>query len=87
MNQWQKVEGKESEKKKNGWTEVSGGPAYIFIKVDVKTWNILQYVSLLLEVFFFLINYIIHCKIKKDNHQVPKIIWVPRNKTNPKIIK
>ena len=29
------------------------------------------------------INYIIHCKIKKGNHQVPKIIRVPGNKTNP----
>ena len=25
-----------------------------------------------------------HCKIKKDNHQVPEIIRVPGNKTNPK---
>ena len=37
--------------------------------------------------FFFYINYIIHCKIKKDNHQVPKIIRVPGNKRNPKKIK
>ena len=29
-------------------------------------------------------NYIIHCKIEKDNHQIPKIIRVPGNKTNPK---
>ena len=29
-------------------------------------------------------RFIIHCKIKKDNHQVPKIIGVPGNKTNPK---
>ena len=28
-------------------------------------------------------NYIIHCKIKKDNHQEPKIVRVPGNKTNP----
>ena len=34
----------------------------------------------------FYINYIIHCKIKKGNHQVPKIIRVPRNKINPKKI-
>ena len=35
-------------------------------------------------IIFFYKNYIIHCKIKKDNHQVPKIIRVPGNKTNPK---
>ena len=34
--------------------------------------------------YFFCINYIIHCKIKRDNHQVPKIGRVPWNKTNPK---
>ena len=28
-----------------------------------------------------------HCKIKKDNHQVPKIAKVPTNKTNPKKIR
>ena len=28
--------------------------------------------------------YIIHSKIKSDNHQVPKIVRVPGNKTNPK---
>ena len=27
------------------------------------------------------------CKIKKDNHQVPDIVRVPRNKTNPKKIR
>ena len=37
--------------------------------------------------FFFCINYIIHCKIKKDNHQVHKIVRVPRNKINPKKIR
>ena len=25
-----------------------------------------------------------HCKIKRDNPQVLKIVWVPGNKTNPK---
>ena len=25
-----------------------------------------------------------HCKIKRDNHQIPKIVRVPRNKTNTK---
>ena len=34
--------------------------------------------------FYIYINYIIHCKIKKDNQQVPKIIRVPANKINPK---
>ena len=29
-------------------------------------------------------NYIIHSKIKRDNHQVPKIVRVGGNKTNPK---
>ena len=33
---------------------------------------------------YLYINYIIHCKIKKDNPQLPKIIRVPGNKTNPK---
>ena len=32
-------------------------------------------------------NYIIHCKIKRHNHQVPKTVRVPGNKTNPKKIK
>ena len=36
---------------------------------------------------FFYVNYIIHCKIKKYNHQVPKIVTVPGNKTNPKKIR
>ena len=40
------------------------------------------------EFFFFLyINYIIHSKIKGDNHQVPKIVRVPRYKINPKKIR
>ena len=39
------------------------------------------------DFFYIYINYIIHCKIKKDNHQVPKIIRAPGNKTNPKKIK
>ena len=30
---------------------------------------------------------IIHCKIKRDNHQVHKIVRVPGNKTNPIKIK
>ena len=28
-----------------------------------------------------------HCKIKRGNHQVPKIVRVLRNKTNPKKIR
>lgn len=37
-------------------------------------------------IFFFLIciNHIIHCKIKRRNHQVPKIVRVPGNKTDSK---
>ena len=34
--------------------------------------------------FLLYINHIIHCKIKRDNHQVPKIVRVSRNKINPK---
>ena len=33
---------------------------------------------------YIYINYIIHCRIKRENHQVLKILRVPRNKTNPK---
>ena len=33
---------------------------------------------------YIYINYIIHCKIKRHNHQVPKTVRVPGNKTNPK---
>ena len=36
---------------------------------------------------FFYINYIIHCKIKIDNDEVPKIVRAPGNKTNPKKIR
>ena len=35
----------------------------------------------------FYITYIIQCKIKRDNHQVPEIVSVPGNKTNPKKIR
>ena len=37
--------------------------------------------------FYIYINYIIHYKIKRHNHQVPKTVRVPGNKTNPKKIK
>ena len=40
----------------------------------------------LLYIYIY-INYIIHCKIKRHNHQVPKTVRVPGNKTNPKKIK
>ena len=40
-----------------------------------------------LYAFFIYINYIIHCKIIRHNHQIPKIVRVPGNKTNPKKIK
>ena len=33
---------------------------------------------------YIYVNHIIHCKIKRDNQQVPKIVRVPGNKTNPK---
>ena len=29
------------------------------------------------------VNYIIHCKIKRGNPQVPKIVRIPGNITNP----
>ena len=53
-------------------------------------WNIESSASDTLHFFLYIhiyINYIIRCKIKKDNQQVPKIIRVPGNKTNPKKIK
>ena len=39
--------------------------------------------SLYIYIYIY-INHIIHCKIKRDNQQVPKIVRVPGNKTNPK---
>ena len=33
---------------------------------------------------YIYVNHIIHCKIKRDNQQIPKIVRVPGNKTNPK---
>ena len=39
------------------------------------------------KILYIYMNHIIHCKIKRDNHQVPKIVRVPGNKTNSKIIK
>ena len=35
----------------------------------------------------FYITYIIQCKIKRDNHQVPEIVSVRGNKTNPNKIR
>ena len=43
--------------------------------------------SLMTTYTYIHIYYIIHCKIKRDNHQVPKIVRVPGNKTNPKKIR
>ena len=42
--------------------------------------------ELILFIFFY-INYIIHCKIKRDNQQAPKIVRVPGNKTKPKKVR
>ena len=39
--------------------------------------------SLYIYIYIY-VNHIIHCKIKRDNQQVPKIVRVPGNKTNPK---
>ena len=49
--------------------------------------NVIINVQQWVKIFFSYIHYIIHCKIKRDNHQVPKITRVPRNKTNSKKIK
>ena len=38
-------------------------------------------------IFRFLQIFFIHSKIKRGNHQIPKIVRVPVNKTNPKKIK
>ena len=35
-------------------------------------------------IYYIHINYIIHCKFKRDNHQAHKVIRLPGNKTNPK---
>ena len=37
--------------------------------------------------FFFVCKLYLYGKIKRDNHQVPKIVGVPGNKINPKKIK
>ena len=44
----------------------------------------LLYIYIYMNIYM---NYIIHCKIKRHNHQVPKTVRVPGNKTNPKKIK
>ena len=49
-----------------------------------------SYINFFLYIYIYIyiyINYIIHCKIKRDNHQVPKIVRVPGNKANPKKIR
>ena len=43
--------------------------------------------SLYCSFYFYFFIYIIHCKFKRENNQVPKIVRVLGNKTNPKIIK
>ena len=45
----------------------------------------LNFIHWILYIYIY-INYIIHYKIKGHNHQVPKTVRVPRNKTNPKKI-
>ena len=57
----------------------------IFCKlITIFAWlNIYIYTDIYIYIYIYK-NYIIHCKIKKNNHQVPKIIRVPGNKTNPK---
>lgn len=39
--------------------------------------------SLLRNIAFY-IKYIIHCEIKRDNHQVPKIVTIPGNEKKKK---
>ena len=46
-----------------------------------------QYLVIRFKNVYIYINYIIHCKIKRHNYQVPKTVRVPGNKTNPKKIK
>ena len=54
---------------------------YIYIYIYI-------YIYMYIYIYTYLyINYIIHCKIKRDNHQVSKIVRVPGNKTNPKKIR
>ena len=38
-------------------------------------------------VMYIYIHIYNYCKIKRGNHQVPKTVRVPENKTNPKKIK
>ena len=49
-------------------------------------------IRICVKVFFYMyiylyMNYIIHCKIERHNHQVPKTVRAPVNKTNLKKIK
>ena len=45
---------------------------------------IYTYIIYIYIYIYIYINYMIHCKIKRDNHQVPKMVRIPGNKTNPK---
>ena len=50
--------------------------------------SFLIYLCFFIYIYIYIyISYIIHCKIKKDNHQAPKIVRVPSNKINPKKIR
>ena len=61
---------------KEQYSKVTKAPRF------VKTGFFVFYIYLL-----FYIYYIIHCKIKRNNHQVPEIVRVPENKKNPKKIR
>ena len=40
----------------------------------------MQYIYIYVIYIYICIYMFMHCKIKKDNHQVPKIIMLPGNK-------
>ena len=78
-----------------------GGYFYIlFIDFMLKGKSLLRHTNLFIYLFIYLlfiylfiylfilyINYIIHCKVKRDNHQAPKIAGVHGNKKYPKKIR
>ena len=56
-------------------------------KTSVLENNWISSIEFYIYIYIYIyINYIIHYKIKGHNHQVPKTVRVPRNKTNPKKI-
>ena len=61
-------------------------PRLIFIHIYIVWIKITTFFKRWVYIYIY-INYIIHCKIKSDNHHVPKIVRVPRNKTNLKKIR